>query len=219
MMRKIAIGLLLACGVFAGLQAQTVTNPSIRADGTTIANTNGTLSTTGQMGGLNISGLNFTTSGTALSDYFLGPSFKMSGTSAVSSTYPQVYSATPSILSFSVPGIAAGGVDISGHWREGSTATPTIAANACGSTTQGTIAANGNDQAFQVTVGTAAVTSCTITFSSAFTTAPRAVEITPANSAGAAVGTTLAYVSAISTTAITITGSALAGASYYVQAQ
>lgn len=120
-------------------------------------------------------------------------------------------------LDFSAATQYAGNIDAGAHWRIGGTGTPTILANACGSTTQGAIAANGNDQGFQVTVGTAAVTSCVITFASAFITAPRSAVLFPANAAAAAAGTTVAYVSSLTTTTITIAGTALAGASYYVQ--
>ena len=111
---------------------------------------------------------------------------------------------------------AAGNIDTNGNWRLGQAGVPTVAANACGSTTQGTVAAGSTNQSGQLTVGTAAVTSCVITFAnSGFTTAPRAVVLQPANATAAAAGTTLAYVSAISATTFTITGNALASASYY----
>jgi hypothetical protein len=50
----------------------------------------------------------------------------------------------------------------------------------------------------------------------AFTTAPNACLSTPANSIASAVGTTGFYISAISTSGLTIMGTALAGAAYYV---
>jgi hypothetical protein len=75
---------------------------------------------------------------------------------------------------------------------------------------------SGNDQAFQVTVGTAAVTSCTITFGTPFITTPPTVEITAANSTAGA-GTTTTFVSSLTSTSMTITGTTLASASYYVQ--
>jgi len=93
---------------------------------------------------------------------------------------------------------------------------PSIASNACGSSTQGTI--SGTDQSMLVTVGTASVTSCTVTFGAAFTAAPRCT-FSPANATAAAQGTTLAYLPAPSTTTLTIDGAALAGAAYEVLCQ
>jgi hypothetical protein len=132
---------------------------------------------------------------------------------------PGIYSPVTNQLGFSTNATAAGIIDATQHWRIGGAGTPTIATNACGSTTQGTIATGGNDQAFHVTVGTALVTSCTITFSSAFGTAPREATLTPANATAAAAGTTVAFVSSLTTTAVTISATAIAGASYYVQVQ
>ena len=60
----------------------------------------------------------------------------------------------------------------------GGAGTPNIASGACGTGTNGTIAANGNDQAFEVLIGSAATTTCTITFASAFGTAPGEVKPT-----------------------------------------
>ncbi len=78
-------------------------------------------------------------------------------------------------------------------------------------------AISGATSAFQVTVGTGTVTSCTVTFTTTYLTAPKTCSLTPANSTAAATGTTGAYVSSISTTGMVVTGLALAGASYYVQ--
>lgn len=91
--------------------------------------------------------------------------------------------------------------------------TPTIANNACGSTTQGTV--SGHNQAGKITVGTVNVTACTVSFSATLGTAPDACELTAANTTAAAQGTALAYVSSVSTTNFVITGVALAGAAYY----
>lgn len=49
---------------------------------------------------------------------------------------------------------------------------PTVASNACGSTTQGTIVAKSTDISGTVTVGTLTVTSCAITFNKAWNSAP-----------------------------------------------
>lgn len=101
----------------------------------------------------------------------------------------------------------------SSHGRLATGTTPTVGSNACGSTTQGTI--SGTDQAFTLTVGTASVTSCTVTFGSAFATAPVCV-FAPANAAAAAQGTTAAYLSSTSTTTFVLAGTALASTKYTV---
>lgn len=91
---------------------------------------------------------------------------------------------------------------------------PTIASNACGSTTQGTVASGSTDMSGAITVGTAAVTSCAVSFAVTHVTTPKACQITPANSTAAAVGTTGAYVSAISASGFTISGLNLSSAEY-----
>lgn len=105
--------------------------------------------------------------------------------------------------------------DASGHAILGASIAASISNNACGSTTQGTVAAGSNDHAGKFTVGTASVTTCTITFAVPYVAAPKSCTLTPANSAGALWNTTGAYVSAIATSTFTVTGLALAGASYY----
>lgn len=62
---------------------------------------------------------------------------------------------------------AAGGALLSQQ-----TTPPTVANNDCGTTTQGTIVAKSTDLSGTVTVGTLAVTSCAITFNTAFNGAP-----------------------------------------------
>jgi hypothetical protein len=111
--------------------------------------------------------------------------------------------------------VQAGVFDTKQHFQPGNSTAPTIASAACGALTNGTIGAGSNDQAMLIQIGAAATTSCAISFAGTWTAAPRACEITPANAAAAAQGTTGAYVSAISTTTLTITGTALAGANYY----
>lgn len=94
---------------------------------------------------------------------------------------------------------------------------PTVATNDCGSSTQGTITAGGNDNAFLLTAGTAAVTSCAVTFATTWTAAPKACNFSPANTTAAASGTVAAYISSITTTKVTISGTALASAAFYVR--
>lgn len=93
--------------------------------------------------------------------------------------------------------------------------TPTIASGACGTGTNGTIASGSTDQSGQVQIGSATTTTCTIAFSATLGTAPGACVLFPANATAAATGTTVAYVSAITTAHFVITGSALASANYY----
>jgi len=130
-----------------------------------------------------------------------------------------MYLPNTNTLGFSSNTTAAGTIDSTQHARLGGTGSPTIGSNACGSTTQGTIGAGSTDRSGLVTVGTASVTSCVVSFASTWGTAPRAVILTPANAAAAATGTTLAYVSAVGTTSFTITGTALAGGAYYYFAE
>lgn len=103
-------------------------------------------------------------------------------------------------------------IDKNGQFRTGNS-TPAIAANACGTTSQGTV--SGTNQSGLVTVGTALITVCTISWSTTLGTAPTACLISPANTTAAATGTVAAYISSVSTTNFVITGTALASAAYY----
>jgi hypothetical protein len=98
---------------------------------------------------------------------------------------------------------------------------PTIASNACGSTTQGVVASGGNDNDFKVTVGTTSVSSCTISFANTWLTAPSACVTEAADILASAVTTTKPYISSISTTQMVIsqgTGATvtLDSAAYYI---
>jgi hypothetical protein len=93
--------------------------------------------------------------------------------------------------------------------------TPTIASGACGTGSNGTIASGGTNQAGQVQIGSVATTACTVSFSTTLGIAPKACVLFPANATAAATGTTVAYVSSITTGQFVITGSALANANYY----
>ncbi len=103
-------------------------------------------------------------------------------------------------------------IDTTSHTLLGGGVAPTIASGACGATTNGTI--SGSDQAGKVTIGAASTTTCTVSFGSTWATAPRACTFSPASS-GAAALTVLAYVSAVSATSFTITGSVLASTVFY----
>lgn len=90
---------------------------------------------------------------------------------------------------------------------------PTIASGACGATTNGSV--SGNNQNGLITIGAAATTTCTVSFSTTLANAPNACVIFPANATAAATGTTVARVSSIGTTNFVVTGSALASSNYY----
>ncbi len=90
--------------------------------------------------------------------------------------------------------------------------TPTIASGACGTGANGSVA--GTNQTGVVTIGAAATTTCTVSFSATLGSAPKSCVLFPANAAAAAAGTTVAYVSSITTAQWVITGSALANAAY-----
>jgi hypothetical protein len=112
--------------------------------------------------------------------------------------------------------VQAGVFDTTQHFQPGNATAPTIASAACGALTNGAVVAGSNDQAMSITIGAAVTTSCAITFAGTWATAPRACMFTPANATAAAQGTTLAYVSSITATTLTITGAALANANYYI---
>jgi hypothetical protein len=92
---------------------------------------------------------------------------------------------------------------IYGDWNKGililKGPTTTIASNACGSSTQGTLATGSNDMVGEVTVGTAAVTSCAVSFANTHNQAPFC---TVTSQAGA---TVVGFGYSISTTALTVT--------------
>lgn len=89
---------------------------------------------------------------------------------------------------------------------------PTIASGACGATTNGAI--SGTNQSGIVTIGAAATTTCTVSYSATLAFAPGACVIFPGNAAAAATGTTVARAGTPSTSAWVITGSALANTVY-----
>jgi hypothetical protein len=97
-----------------------------------------------------------------------------------------------------------------GHMLTRGGTAPTI--SACGTSPS----ISGSDNSFKVTAGTGGLTACVINFGVTWTTAPNACVAFPANATAAATGTTGAYVSAISTTQMTITGANLTSAAYYV---
>ena len=190
---------------FASTNSETLTNAACLYVGTPSAGSNVTASAVWSA---------YFASNVYVSSLTTGGVIKIGGGSA-SSSFPSLYE-TSSAMQFAVPAGNAGTIDITEHWRLGGAGTPTISSGACGTGTNGAIVAGGNDQSFEVTIGSAATTACTISFASTFSTAPRAAIISPANAAAAATGTTGAYVSSLGTTTVVITGSALANANYYV---
>ena len=89
---------------------------------------------------------------------------------------------------------------------------PTISSGGCGTGTNGSV--TGTNQTGQITIGATATTACTVNFSKTLGVAPKACIVFPANAAAAATGTTVAYVSAITTAHFVLTGSALASTVY-----
>lgn len=91
---------------------------------------------------------------------------------------------------------------------------PTIASGACGATTNGAVVAGSTNQSGNITIGSAGTTTCTVSFSATLGVAPNACIVFPTNATAAATGTTVAYVSSITTGHFVLTGSALASANY-----
>jgi len=91
---------------------------------------------------------------------------------------------------------------------------PTIASGACGATSNGAVVAGSTNQSGNITIGAAATTTCTVSFSATLASAPKSCQIEPTNAAAAAQGTTVAYVSSVTTAGFVITGTALANANY-----
>jgi hypothetical protein len=91
---------------------------------------------------------------------------------------------------------------------------PTIASGACGTTTNGAVVAGSTNQSGSITIGSAATTTCTISWSATLASAPKACTFFPMNATAAATGTTVAYNDAPTTTAVVLHGSALASSNY-----
>lgn len=94
------------------------------------------------------------------------------------------------------------------------TGLPTIASGACGATTNGAVVSGSTNQSGQITIGSAATTTCTISWSGTLAQAPNACVFFPMNAAAAATGTTVARVAAPTTGGVVLSGSALANANY-----
>jgi len=199
---------------FAASSSETITNAACLYVGSPA---NGTNVTETSSYSIYATGAIDTTSNLVASGNILGNSVQATGNNSVDAGINRPSSHT---LGFQTSATSAGVIDANQNWRIGGAGTPTISSGACGTGTNGSIAANGNNQGFEVDIGSAATTTCTITFAnSGFVTAPREAQLTAHNAAAAAQGTTLAYVSSLGTTTMVITGSALANANYYVQVQ
>lgn len=94
---------------------------------------------------------------------------------------------------------------------------PAIASGACGTGTNGAVVAGSTATSGQITIGAAATTTCTATFTPALTVAPKACTFFPMNAAAAATGTTVAFASAPTTAGFVLNGTALANANYAYQ--
>lgn len=105
-------------------------------------------------------------------------------------------------------------IDSTGHLNLSGKAAPSIASGACGTGTNGTI--TGSDQSGVITVGAVATTACAVTFGSTWAVAPKSCVFSAAN-AGAVGATVLPFISAISQTGFTLSGTALASTSFGFQ--
>jgi len=94
-----------------------------------------------------------------------------------------VYAPTPNQLGFASNSAAAGLVDKNQGWVANGGAA-TISSGGCGTGTNGTI--SGSNNRGQVTIGAVATSSCTVTFSAAYTAAPYCT-VFPASSGAAVV--------------------------------
>jgi hypothetical protein len=90
---------------------------------------------------------------------------------------------------------------------------PTIASGACGTTTNGAIVAGSTNQAGQITIGSAATTSCTVSFSATLAAAPKMCVFSPMNAAAIA-ATTLPYMAAPTTGGFVLNGAVLASTNW-----
>jgi hypothetical protein len=110
-----------------------------------------------------------------------------------------------------------GNMGVTGHISMSTGNTPTIASAACGALTNGTI--TGTDQEGKITIGAATTTTCAVTFgSSTWPSAPTGCTFSPASAASAAL-TVLPYISAVSSSGFTLSGSVLASTSFYYHCQ
>ena len=90
---------------------------------------------------------------------------------------------------------------------------PTIASGACGATTNGAVVAGSTNQAGSITIGSAATTTCTISWSATLAAAPKACVFMAMNAAAIA-ATTLPFVGTPGTTSVVLNGAVLASTNW-----
>jgi hypothetical protein len=164
--------------------------------------------------GISSSG-NITATGSAISAAQINAANQLQITSVSSASGQGLYSSATNNLAFSTNSTLAGDIDATQHFRIGPSTSSTISSGACGASTNGTI--SGNDHAGLITIGSATTATCAVSFASAYTTVPRAVLLEPGN-AGAASALSGEYISALSTSGFTITGT-LASTNWYYWVQ
>lgn len=139
--------------------------------------------------------------------------FAVTGTSVAGNG---IYRPVSTQLGFSSNGLSAGVLDAGQHPRFGGSGTPTITSGACGTGSNGTIVAGSGDIAGQINIAAAATTTCTVSFNKTYDTAPRAVVLTPANSAAAGqVANVFIAAADVTTTTFKMTGTALASTNWH----
>lgn len=152
----------------------------------------------------------------AAGDLIIPNTMKAGAFTASASSVPagaSIYSGATNVLSFASNGVFSGSIDVNHHWKFGSTSAPTISSGACGTGTNGTI--SGNDQGGTITIASATTSTCAITFALAYSATPHLVILQAANSA-AATAVSGEFISALSTTGFTITGTLASTTWYYV---
>lgn len=203
------------CGVLSGVfSCQTMTdaqgtgcNVISATRGTTTAVTNIALGCSGST-----ATYSFPSNGQAtFTNQIQAPYFAATGSTLHGN--PGIYEPATNQLGFSTNNLAAGDVDANQHFRMGGASSPTISSGACGTGTNGVLT-SGNDQAGLITIGSATTATCAVTFALAYTTVPRGIHLQAAN-AGAATALSGEYVSALSTTGFTITGTLASTTWYY----
>ena len=184
----------------------TITPP---ATGSTLAIADGktlTVSNSGTLGG----GDAFVLAIAAAKTLTVDKSLEFDGTDSTKMTFPSTSATvarTDAAQSFT-------GVQTFNGQIVTATGLPTIASGACGAGSNGAVAVGSTNQSGSITIGASATATCTIAFSATLGSAPKNCHIQPQNAAAAAVGTTVAYVSSVTTAQFVISGSALASANY-----
>jgi len=159
--------------------------------------------------------------GSAIQGYAISPNNWVGGTPShylqdvaglpqVDTTQSTLNIGTTGLVAIGSTGAKAGLHDALGQFLVTGGTAPTI--SACGTSP----AISGSDSSFTLNMGSGTLTSCVVNFGATWLTAPKVCDLQPTNAAAAAPGTTGAYVSAISTTQLTITGANLTSANYGV---